>query len=344
MKILITGTAGFIGFHVVQKLVKHEDIYIVGIDNLNDYYDTDLKYARLEECGIERNAIPDNKSVTSYKYPRYTFRKMDIADDKALENLFGEEKFDYVIHLAAQAGVRYSTENPRAYVYSNLLGFTNILECCRYHQIKHLIYASSSSVYGRHNAIPYQETNNVDYPVSFYAATKKSNELMAHSYSHLYQLPTTGLRFFTVYGPWGRPDMAPMLFAKAITEGTPIKLFNNGDMLRDFTFAEDIAEGIVRLINTVPNDKDRHPYYRIFNIGNSRAINLMDFVNIMEKALGKKAIIDMQPMHPGDVKETYADTSLLQEYTGYKPVTNLEEGIYKFVDWYKNIFSKFKIR
>lgn len=342
MKILVTGAAGFIGFHVVKKLLLLENTEIVGIDNINDYYDVNLKYSRLEICGINRDIISETVTVESKCYPTYHFQKLDVSDKIALCKLFDEHSFDYVIHLAAQAGVRYSIENPDAYVQSNLVGFANILECSRHSNIKHLIYASSSSVYGMNNAIPYSEDDNVDYPVSFYAATKKSNELMAHSYSHLYKLPTTGLRFFTVYGPWGRPDMAPMIFAKAISEGKPIKIFNNGNMMRDFTYIDDIVKGVVKVMITIPDEKDKHPFYRIFNIGNSCAVNLMDFVRTIEKNIGKKAILEMLPMQPGDVKETFADTSLLQEYTNYKPSTALEEGIAHFIEWYIGYYGCLK--
>lgn len=335
MRILITGAAGFIGFYVVQRLLKEENIEVVGLDNLNDYYDVGLKLARLKACGIDPSQMEAKKNITGTLFPHYTFRQTDITDSQDIEQLFAEGKFDYVIHLAAQTGVRYSIENPMLYVQSNMVGFANILEACRHHHIKHLIYASSSSVYGMHNKIPYSETDNVDYPVSLYAATKKSNELMAHAYSHLYQLPATGLRFFTVYGPWGRPDMAPMLFAEAIFAGKPIKLFNGGDMLRDFTFVEDIAEGVFRTITVIPDSAGEHPYYRLFNIGNSAAVDLSAFVSEMERACDRQAIVELYPMQPGDVKETYADTTSLQAQTGYKPSTPLGEGVRRFIDWYK---------
>lgn len=338
IRILVTGAAGFIGFHVVKRLLRDSDVEVTGIDNLNDYYDTDLKLNRLHACGIEIKDISE-AAIASTIYPQYTFYKIDIAETQQMDDLFTAGGFDYVIHLAAQGGVRYSIENPMAYTQSNLVGFTNILECCRHHHIKHLIYASSSSVYGSANKIPYNEEDNVDYPVSFYAATKKSNELMAHVYSHLYQLPTTGLRFFTVYGPWGRPDMAPMLFAQAISEDKPIELFNNGEMLRDFTFVDDIVEGVYRVISLLPDQNDIHPYYRIFNVGNSRPVNLSEFVSAMEKQWGKKAKTELRPMQPGDVKDTFADTALLEKYTGYKPSTTLDEGIKKFIDWYKDYYK-----
>ena len=335
MKILITGTAGFIGFHLVEKLVKHENTEIVGIDNINDYYDVSLKYARLTKCGIDKDSVRDNSPITSSVYPNYKFSKTDISDYQALSDLFRREQFDVVINMAAQAGVRYSIENPHAYVQSNITGFTNILECCRHNQIKHLIYASSSSVYGMNNSIPFSEDDNVTYPVSFYAATKKSNELMAHTYSHLFQLPTTGVRLFTVYGPWGRPDMAPMLFAKAIYDKKPIKVFNHGNMLRDFTYVDDIAAGIIKLIDKLPDEGSEQPFYKIFNIGNSTPIKLIDFITTLEEAIGKKAILEMLPMQPGDVEVTYADTTKLKKAVNYKPSTSLSEGIYSVIDWYK---------
>ncbi len=335
MKILITGTAGFIGFHLVEKLVKHENTEIVGIDNINDYYDVSLKYARLAKCGIDKDSVGDNTLITSSVYPNYKFSKTDISDYQALSDLFRQQQFDVVINMAAQAGVRYSIENPHAYVQSNITGFTNILECCRHNQIKHLIYASSSSVYGMNNSIPFSEDDNVTYPVSFYAATKKSNELMAHTYSHLFQLPTTGVRLFTVYGPWGRPDMAPMLFAKAIYDKKPIKVFNHGNMLRDFTYVDDIAAGIIKLIDKLPDEGSEQPFYKIFNIGNSTPVKLINFITTLEEAIGKQAILEMLPMQPGDVEVTYADTAKLEKAVGYKPSTSLSEGINSFIDWYK---------
>lgn len=335
MKVLITGTAGFIGFHLVEKLVKHENTEIVGIDNINDYYDVNLKYARLAKCGIDRDSVCDNSLITSSVYPNYKFNKTDISDYQALSDLFRREQFDVVINMAAQAGVRYSIENPHAYVQSNITGFTNILECCRHNQVKHLIYASSSSVYGMNNSIPFSEDDNVTFPVSFYAATKKSNELMAHTYSHLFQLPTTGVRLFTVYGPWGRPDMAPMLFAKAIYDKKPIKVFNHGNMLRDFTYVDDIATGIIKLIDKLPDERSEQPFYTIFNVGNSTPVKLIDFITTLEEAIGRKAILEMLPMQPGDVEVTYADTAKLEKAVGYKPSTSLSEGINSFIDWYK---------
>jgi UDP-glucuronate 4-epimerase len=338
MKILVTGTAGFIGYHLVQKLIRTDNVEITGIDNINDYYDVALKYARLAECGVRKQDITENQLQQSVTYPNYQFGKMDITDAPTLNDLFREHGFDMVIHLAAQAGVRYSIENPSVYIQSNIVGFGNILECCRHHNVKHLIYASSSSVYGMNNAIPFSESDHVDYPFSLYAATKKSNELMAHTYSHLYHLPTTGVRLFTVYGPWGRPDMAPMIFAESIQNGKTIKVFNNGDMLRDFTYVDDIVQGITLLINNIPDEKTEHPFYRIFNIGNSIPVKLLDFIKILEKALGRQAQLEMLPMQPGDVTVTCADTSKLMKQTGYKPDTTLEKGIGVFIEWYKAYF------
>lgn len=338
MKVLITGTAGFIGFHLVKELIKQKDVEIVGIDSINDYYDVNLKYSRLQVCGIEKGLIKDNLLVSSSIYSNYKFSKIDISDYQALSDLFRQQQFDVVINMAAQAGVRYSIENPHAYVQSNVVGFTNILECCRYNSIKHLIYASSSSVYGMNNSIPFSEDDNVTYPVSFYAATKKSNELMAHTYSHLFHLPTTGVRLFTVYGPWGRPDMAPMLFANVIYEGRPIKVFNHGNMLRDFTYVGDIVNGIIKLIGKLPDGKSEHPFYQVLNIGNSTPVRLLDFITTLEEAIGKKAVLEMLPMQAGDVEVTYADTSKLEEAVNYKPSTSLKDGISSFIDWYKSYY------
>lgn len=330
MKILVTGAAGFIGFHLVEALVKLGYI-VVGIDNINDYYDVNLKYARLMESGISRQRITDNGNlVQSSEHDKYRFAKIDITDLPKLEQLFKVEEFTHVINLAAQAGVRYSIENPHAYVQSNLVGFVNILECCRHNKIEHLVYASSSSVYGANSKVPFSEDDRVDHPVSLYAATKKSNELMASTYSHLYDLPTTGLRFFTVYGPWGRPDMAPMLFADAIMKGQPIKVFNNGDMQRDFTYIDDIVEGVVRCILVLPTKK---PKAEIFNIGNSNPIDLMEFISTMESCLAIKAEKVFMPMQQGDVKVTYANTEKLSNKINYKPNSSLKRGVGEFVRW-----------
>jgi UDP-glucuronate 4-epimerase len=322
IKILVTGAVGFIGFHLAKRLLK-EDYVVVGLDNINDYYDQSLKYARL-------------KDLESYK--NFDFVKQNLEDKEDLKTLFAEQKFDIVYNLAAQAGVRYSIENPYAYIESNIVGFINILECCRHNKIKHLIYASSSSVYGNNEKVPFKESDKVDYPISLYAATKKSNELMAYTYSHLYHIPTTGLRFFTVYGPWGRPDMSPMLFAKAIYEGKTIKVFNKGNLKRDFTYIDDIVEGLFRLLNYIPNENNSQPYYNLFNIGHSSPINLMDFIKTMEKCIGKKAILEMYPMQQEDVYITFADTSKLENAVGYKPTTDLESGINEFLIWYKQYF------
>lgn len=311
MKVLVTGAAGFIGFHLVQRLLGRGD-EVVGLDNLNAYYPVVLKEARLAQIDSER----------------FRFVRMDLADREALPALFAAERFDAVVNLAAQAGVRYSVENPWAYVDSNVVGFLNILECCRHYPVRHLVYASSSSVYGGNEKTPFSEEDRVDNPVSLYAATKKADELMAGCYCNLYGLKATGLRFFTVYGPWGRPDMSPMLFASAILAGKPIKVFNHGDMLRDFTYIDDIVEGVVRVLDRVP---DRH---EIFNIGCSSPVKLMDFISEMERALGREADKVMLPMQPGDVYQTYADTGKLERELGYKPNVKLREGIGRFVDWY----------
>ena len=337
MKILVTGAAGFIGSHLVSALVKRGDS-VVGIDSINDYYDVRLKYARLAVSGIDRDAVADNVPVQSLTYTNYTFQKTDITDLAALTNLFETYGFERVFHLAAQPGVRYSIKNPHAYVQANVVGFVNILECCRNHRTQHLVYASSSSVYGTNAKVPFSEDDRVDNPVSLYAATKRSNELLAHTYSHLYQLPTTGLRFFTVYGPRGRPDMAPMLFADAICSNKPIKVFNGGDMYRDFTYIDDIVEGVVRAGNHIPEATESVPYYRIFNVGNSQPVHLMEFIRIMEKTFGLTAKLDMYPMQPGDVKTTYADTSALSAVTGYQPSTPLAVGVERFAAWYRDTY------
>lgn len=332
MRILVTGAAGFIGFHLVKRLI--EDGYeVVGLDNINDYYDVNLKYARLHEIGIDKKNIINDKLIQSNLYEKYYFQKTDITNHVILMNLFESMNFDYVVHLAAQAGVRYSLENPHVYVQSNLVGFVNVLECCRHNNIKHLIFASSSSVYGMNKKHPFMENDRVDNPVSLYAATKRSNELLAHTYSHLYQLPSTGLRFFTVYGPWGRPDMAPMLFANAIYSGKPIKVFNNGAMERDFTYIDDIIEGMEKVIDLIPDKNNDSPFFNLFNIGNSKPIKLMKFIEIMEAEIGIKAQLEMYPMQNGDVKVTYADTSKLRELADYQPTTSLESGITSFVKW-----------
>ena len=311
MKVLVTGAAGFIGFHLVQRLLGRGD-EVVGLDNLSDYYSVALKEARLAQVRSDR----------------FRFVRMDLADREALPALFAAERFDAVVNLAAQAGVRYSVENPWAYVDSNVVGFLNVLECCRHYPVRHLVYASSSSVYGGNEKTPFSEEDRVDDPVSLYAATKKSDELMAGCYAHLYGIPATGLRLFTVYGPWGRPDMSPMLFASAILAGQPIKVFNHGDMLRDFTYVDDIVEGMVRVLDRVPQK------HEVFNIGCSNPVRLMDFISELERALGREAEKIMLPMQPGDVYQTYADTTKLERELGYKPRVMLREGVDRFVTWY----------
>jgi UDP-glucuronate 4-epimerase len=339
MNILITGTAGFIGFHLAKKMLQR-GATVVGIDNINNYYDVSLKYARLNETGISRDAKKWHTPVKSSEFENYTFIRMNLEDQKELNKLFEAGKFDVVCNLAAQAGVRYSIENPHAYISSNVVGFMNILEACRNNKTSHLVYASSSSVYGNSSKMPLSVTNTVDNPVSLYAATKKSNELMAHTYSHLYNLPTTGLRFFTVYGPWGRPDMAPILFANAITNKKPIKVFNNGDLQRDFTYIDDIVDGLVKIIETSPETQtpEQSPY-SIHNIGNGTPVKLMDFIATIENALGTKAEKELLPMQPGDVYKTFADVSSLKEKYNYKPNTSIKIGIKQFINWYNNYYK-----
>jgi UDP-glucuronate 4-epimerase len=349
MKILVTGTAGFIGFHLVKKLMAggHE---IVGLDNINDYYDVNLKYGRLNESGIDKEKIVYNRLVESSSYNHYRFIKLALEDRKPLYDLFENEKFDKVINLAAQAGVRYSLENPHSYIESNIVGFLNILEACRHYSVQHLIYASSSSVYGLNEKMPFSTRYNVDHPISIYAATKKSNELMAHTYSYLFNLPTTGLRFFTVYGPWGRPDMALFLFTKAILNNEPINLFNKGDMLRDFTYVDDIVTGIDRIKDKTPEadptwtGMDPDPSgskapYQIYNIGNNHPVKLLDFIEALETALEQKANKKLLPMQPGDVPSTFADVSGLVRDFDYKPDTDYREGIRRFIKWYKEFYK-----
>ncbi len=331
MKILVTGAAGFIGSKLMYMLGRRGDS-VVGIDNLNDYYDVRLKYGRLEECGIHAPYTHE----TSDTLPDVRFIKMDIADKVSLDILFANEKFDKVVNLAAQAGVRYSITNPYVYLQSNLTGFLNILEACRNYGVRHLVYASSSSVYGLNAKVPYNEADKVDNPVSLYAATKKSNELMAHAYCKLYGISMTGLRYFTVYGPWGRPDMAPMLFASAISKGERIKVFNGGDMIRDFTFIDDIVEGTIGTLDHEPAPDQNGLRYRVYNIGCSNPVKLMDFITEIEDALGVKADKEMLPMQPGDVYQTNADTTLLEQEIGYKPHVRLHEGIRAFIDWYQS--------
>lgn len=323
---------------------------VVGLDNINSYYDINLKYGRLLTLGIEENAVNWYLFVESNVYEKFRFIRMNLEDKQAMQMLFANERFDKVVNLAAQAGVRYSIENPYAYVESNIDGFLNVLEGCRHYRVKHLIYASSSSVYGLNGKVPFSENDSVAHPVSLYAATKKSNELMAHTYSHLYAIPTTGLRFFTVYGPWGRPDMSPFLFASAILNNRPIKVFNNGDMLRDFTYIDDIVEGVLRVIDHVPepnlnwNDQNPEPSsskapYKIYNIGNSHPVKLMDFIEAIEKAIGHPADKIYFPMQPGDVYQTNADTTALERELGFKPNKSIIEGVRNTIDWYRSFYQ-----
>ncbi|MDE1186916.1 MAG: NAD-dependent epimerase [Pantoea sp.] len=335
MKFLVTGAAGFIGFHVCQRLLAagHQ---VVGIDNLNDYYDVSLKQARLDQIA---------------SHPAFSFSKMDLADRQAISSLFEHHGFDRVIHLGAQAGVRYSIQNPHIYAESNLIGHLNILEGCRHHKVGHLLYASSSSVYGLNRKMPFSTGDSVDHPVSLYAATKKANELMAHTYSHLYQLPTTGLRFFTVYGPWGRPDMALFKFTRAMLAGEPIDVYNNGQMMRDFTYIDDIAEAIVRLQDVIPQPDDQWTVetgsaatssapYHVYNIGNSQPVTLMAYIEALESALGMEAKKNMMPLQPGDVLETSADTEALKKAINFRPQTSVREGVQQFVDWYREFYQQ----
>jgi UDP-glucuronate 4-epimerase len=339
MKILVSGVAGFIGSHVMKALAE-KGFDVIGIDNINDYYDIRLKYARLEQCGIDASeACWESNIVKSKTLDKCKFIRMDIGDKETINRLFRRYHFDKVVNLAAQAGVRYSISNPYTYMRSNLDGFVNLLECCRNYGVKHLVFASSSSVYGMNTKVPFSENDKTDTPVSLYAASKKSNELMAHCYSKLYNLHCVGLRYFTVYGPWGRPDMAPMLFAKAIMNGEPIKVFNHGDMLRDFTYIDDIVEGTVRIIMSDLQETETGVPYNIYNIGCSQPIKLMDFIAELESSLGKKADKQYLGMQPGDVYQTYADVSKLVKVTGYCPKTQLHEGIVKFTDWYKNVYT-----
>ena len=334
MKVLVTGAAGFIGMHTSERLLARGD-EVVGLDNLNDYYDPQLKRDRLARIEPQ---------------PNFRFVKMDVADRAGIEALFAAEKFDRVIHLAAQAGVRYSLENPHAYIDSNVVGFMNILEGCRHNKVAHLAYASSSSVYGGNTKMPFSEHDSVDHPISMYAATKKANELMAHTYSHLFGLPTTGLRFFTVYGPWGRPDMALFLFTKAILDGKPINVFNHGKMQRDFTYVDDIVEGVIRVVdhtaepdagfNSSQPDPGRSAApFRVFNIGNNNPVMLMDFIAAIEKSLGREAEKNFMPLQDGDVPETYANTDELNAWTGFVPATSVTDGVGRFVDWYRSYYS-----
>jgi len=349
-KILISGTAGFIGFHLTKKLVR-EGYEVTGLDCINSYYDINLKHGRLAELGIDHQTIEYNKPARSSKFDNLVFYKIKLEDRAAVNQLFEENAFDTVINLAAQAGVRYSLENPHSYIESNITGFLNILEACRHQKVGHLIYASSSSVYGLNEDMPFSVHHPVNHPISLYAASKKSNEMMAHSYSSLFDLPTTGLRFFTVYGPWGRPDMALFLFTKAILADEPINIFNNGNMLRDFTYVDDIVNGIAKMVghSAAPNPawtgKDPDPAsskapFKIYNIGNNQPVKLMDFIEALEEVLGKKAKKNMMPMQLGDVPATFADVSGLVEDFSYKPDTDYHEGIRNFVEWYRGFYIK----
>lgn len=348
MRVLVTGAAGFIGYHLVKRLVNECEV-CVGIDNLNDYYDPTLKLARLASIGVEGD-FGSSKEQHSLLLKNFSFSRIDLEDEESLNELFKKYRFTHVINLAAQAGVRYSIENPMTYAKSNLVGFLNILECCRHHEVEHLSYASSSSVYGMNTQMPFSTSDNVDHPISLYAATKKSNELMAHTYSHLYGLPTTGVRFFTVYGPWGRPDMAYFLFTKAILKGEPIKVFNNGEMSRDFTYIDDIVEGLVRInrnpatsdsqwTSENPNPSSSSAPFKIYNLGNNGPVNLLEFVETIEKSLEVEAKKNFMPMQPGDVTATYADVQDLIDNLGYKPETSLEYGVGEFVKWYKEFYK-----
>ncbi|MBR9982256.1 MAG: NAD-dependent epimerase [Desulfatitalea sp.] len=332
--ILVTGAAGFIGFHLSQRLLA-QGRAVIGVDNINDYYDVRLKHARLDQLKAQAG---------------FTFHQVDLSDQQGLNGIFAGTNVDIVVNLAAQAGVRYSLENPQAYVNSNLVGFVNILECCRHHHVKHLVFASSSSVYGANTNMPFSVHHNVDHPVSLYAASKKANELMAHTYSHLFALPCTGLRFFTVYGPWGRPDMALFLFTKAILEGRPIQVFNHGKMQRDFTYIDDIVEGVVRVMDQVPVPNPQwsgdspdpgtsYTPYKIYNIGNNNPVQLTDFITAIENALGKPAQKQYLPLQPGDVPATYADIDSLTAAVGFKPQTPLAQGIARFIEWYKTYYN-----
>lgn len=349
MKIFVTGSAGFIGFHLVEQLLEkgHE---VVGLDNVSDYYDINLKYGRLRESGIDTDVLKKGVLIDSIRHPQYRFVLEDLENKNFLLELFAAEKFDVAVNLAAQAGVRYSITNPDVYLGTNVQGFYNLLEVCRHYPVKHLVYASSSSIYGSNTNMPFTVHDNVDHPISLYAASKRTNELMAHTYSHLFKIPTTGLRFFTVYGPWGRPDMALFLFTKAIFEGKPISIFNNGEMERDFTYVLDIVAGVMKVIDNPaqPNPEwtGAHPDpasssapYRIYNIGNSKPIKLITFIEALEEAIGKKAIREYLPMQAGDVPATWADVEDLKRDMGYQPDTDIKTGVKAFVDWYKQFYN-----
>ncbi|RPI77738.1 MAG: NAD-dependent epimerase [Desulfobacteraceae bacterium] len=349
MKILVTGTAGFIGSALAVRLTERGN-QVIGIDNINAYYDVNLKYGRLTRDGIDPQKALSGLIVQSEKYSHYKFLKMDLEDRAGLLELFKNQKFDRVCHLAAQAGVRYSLTNPDSYIQCNIVGFLNILECCRHYPVQHLLYASSSSVYGLNTKYPFSTHDHVDHPVSLYAATKKATELMAHTYSHLFRIPTTGLRFFTVYGPWGRPDMALFLFTRAILENRPIEIFNNGAMQRDFTYLDDIVSGVIKALDqpaqadphwngTLPDPSRSSAPYRIYNIGNNAPVELLDFIRALEKALGKEALKTFLPLQPGDVPNTWADVSDLVKDLQYQPATPIEKGIEQFVRWYREFYK-----
>jgi UDP-glucuronate 4-epimerase len=349
MKILITGNAGFIGFHLGNYLagLGHE---IIGIDNLNSYYDVNLKYSRLKEAGFSTKDIKEKHKISSKVYPNYSFTKMDMSDKSSLKSLFDKENFDVVCNLAAQAGVRYSLESPEEYLTANVDSFLNILECCRYNSIKNLVYASSSSVYGLNEKLPFSTNHNVDHPISLYAATKKTNELMAHTYSHLFNIPSTGLRFFTVYGPWGRPDMALFKFTKAAINGDTIDVYNNGEMFRDFTYVDDIVSGIASVIfnppesnknwdGMMPNPSSSSAPYKIYNIGNNNPIKLTDFIEIIEDYLKIKVNKSFKPLQPGDVVSTFAEIDGLKTDFNFEPKTSVKDGVINFLDWYTSFYK-----
>ena len=347
MKVLVTGAAGFIGYHLTHRLCGRGD-EVVGIDNINDYYDLRIKYGRLGELGISETDASSGRSVKSSTHDNFRFTRMDLQDKEGIARLFASEKFDRVCNLAAQAGVRYSLTNPDIYISTNIQGFLNLLEAARAHPVEHLVYASSSSVYGINKHMPFSESGAADHPASLYAASKRADELIAHTYAHLFDIPTTGLRFFTVYGPWGRPDMALFLFTKAILEGRPIDVFNNGAMKRDFTYVDDIVEGVVRVLDQPPTEHEEWDEasnsssparYRLFNIGNGAPIELMDFITAIERELGIEAKKNMMPIQPGDVPATWADCTALEAAVGYRPNTNVWDGIRKFVAWYREFYS-----
>ena len=349
MKILITGTAGFIGFHAANRFLA-EGWTVLGLDSVNDYYDINLKYNRLAATGIRRELVHYNQIVQSTTHPNYFFIQLKLEDRENLQQLFADQKFDVVVHLAAQAGVRYSLTNPYAYIDSNITGFINILECCRHNGVSHLAYASSSSVYGANEKVPFSTGQVVDHPISLYAASKKSNELMAHVYSHLFQLPTTGIRFFTVYGPWGRPDMALFIFTRKILAGEPIDVFNFGNHRRDFTYIDDIVQGVIRTLDHVaspntnwngdaPDAATSSAPYRLYNIGSNNPVELLHYIHVLEECLGKKAIKNLLPLQPGDVPDTYADVGALIADVNYKPSTKVETGIANFVRWYRDYYK-----